>query len=323
MQALISGAIQGESTALGVTAVLLVLDLESGEIVHRTEYEPPPEMRVKDQKVQFTGLCWIGDELYACSHNEILVFDEWPPRVPARRISVPGFNDLHHCMSWKGNLAVSNTGLETVDVITLDGELLERHDLLANEPGTRRFPVDQDIRDLPDTKPHARHGNHLFEMDGTLWTGQLRTWDAVRVDDLSQRLEMRAGMPHDGVWIHGRLVFTTTNGHLVEFGADPPHERTIHNLTEMTPDFNQLAWCRGVAPAPGDDPARRLVLFTALRRSGAKEFGYWIKHGHKTPPSHLAEYDVERGEFIRRWWLGGKPGYQLFQIDLLPEDRVV
>ena len=326
MQLLISGTVTGEDPRKGVLAILLVLDTRTGRVVHRTEYTPPPSLAYPERKVQFTGWTFIDDRLYVCSHNEIVVFDQWPPTKPADRITVRGFNDLHHCMPWRGGIAVSNTGLETVDHVSLDGELLDRWDLLADEPEARRIDPQIDYRLRADTKPHLRHANHLFERDGALWTGQLRTGDAICVTDPSQRLEMGAGMPHDGTWLDGRLVFTTTNGHLVffDFPEDQAPRRQIYSLSEMTPDLEQLGWCRGICGVPGQ-PHRYFVGFSAARRTKWIEFGYWIKHRHQQPPSRVALYDLEARAMVEDWSIGddsssgGDLGHPIFQIEVLPD----
>ncbi len=316
MQLLITGAEQGES-GKGILAIALILDLESGQIVHRTEYMTPPSLRTPEHKVQFTGNCFINDLWYVCTHNEIVVYDQWPPVEPVARITIPGFNDLHHCIEWEGMLAVSNTGLETVDIVSLDGDLVERHDLI---PGERTIDPARDYRLIPDTKPHVRHGNHLFIFNGTLWTGQLRTMDAVCVTDQSRRLELGVGMPHDGDWINGKIMFTTTNGHLVEFPDGQQPECRIHSLIELTPELDQLGWCRGVCAVPGAED-NYFVMFSALRRSKWKDFGYFIKYGHSMPQSRVAQYDLSAGNLVRTWSLGEDKGYQVFQVNALDEAR--
>ena len=322
MQLLVSGAIQGEDGHQGVLAALLILDGLTGEILHRAEYHPPDELVSEGQKIQFTGSCFINGVYYVCSHNEILVFEEWPPDKPARRITINGFNDLHHCFPYKDGLAVSNTGLETVDYVSLDGELIERWDLLAGVEGARVIDPDKDYRLIPDTKPHLRHGNHVFTLDGELWTSQLSTSDAACATDTSKTLEMEVGMPHDGIVMGGKLVFTTTNGHLVFFDLEAPHAREAVHLTELNPDFSQLGWCRGVCEVPGS-PGEYFVMFSALRRSKWKDFGYWIKYKHGMPKSHLGRYDIANKKYVSAVEIGEGVGYQLFQIDPLPEERWV
>ncbi|MEM1353326.1 MAG: hypothetical protein AAGH88_00435 [Planctomycetota bacterium] len=320
MQLLISGAEQGNQGAVGVKAVLCIVDTETGETLHETTYTPPPSITHPEQKIQFTGFSWIGPELFVCTHNHIVVYDQWPPERPVRIISQPGFNDLHHCYPWQGHLAVSNTGLETVDLIDVEGKLLERWDLLPDAPGKRTIDPSLDYRMIPDTKPHLRHGNHLFEFGGQLWTSQLRTSNAVCVSDLSQTLEMGVGMPHDGEIINDHLVFTTTNGHLVRFdlaeGRTSPAEP--FNLTAMTPELDQLGWCRGVYGIP-DRRNCYWVGFSALRRSKWKDFGFWIKHGHHMPRSRITRYDLTRQQSEVTWMIGSElPGLQIFQLGACP-----
>jgi hypothetical protein len=317
MQMLISAADQGKAGAVGVLALLLILDLETGKIVHRCEYVTPDHLRTPEHKIQFTGWTLHEGVLYACTHNEILVYEDWPPNRPTRTISLPGFNDLHHCIPWQGHLAVSNTGLETVDIVSFDGKLVDRTDLLADTPGARTIDPDRDYRLIPDTKPHLRHGNHLFDLHGSLWTSQLKTQDAICVKHPRERLEMEAGMPHDGDVYDNTLIFTTTNGHLVTFDLATDRTRRIYPLVDMTPELDQLGWCRGVCPVPGRREAY-FVAFSSLRRSKWKDFGYWIKYGHQMPQSRVALYDLNVKRVEQTWHIGEEMGYQLFQIGLLP-----
>jgi hypothetical protein len=319
MQLLFSGAIPHGDTLRGEIAVLGVFDTDVGDIVHLCEYRPPEFLR-GGQYYQITGFEFVGDILYACSFNEVLVFDAWPPSQPAERVSHPQFNDLHHCLPSDGGLWVANTGLETVDFVSLDGALKERFDLLAGEPGARRIDPHLDYRLVPDTKPHVRHVNHLVSVEGTLWATQLRTSDAISLGTPTpKRIPLEVGMPHDGRWIRDQLVFTTTNGHVVHVDTLRANARSW-NLTEMTPQFQQLGWCRGVCGHP-DEPSQVFVGFSKMRRSKWAEVGYWIKHQHLTPPGRIALYDLARACLVESWQVGPDPGFILFQLDVLGEER--
>jgi hypothetical protein len=225
-------------------------------------------------------------------------------------------------MGWDGGLAVANTGLETVDLVSLTGELRERIDLLVDEPDRRTIDPDTDYRKVPDTKPHHRHGNHLFELDGDLWISQLRTEDAVCVRDPSRRMRMEVGQPHDGERIGDRIVFTTTNGHLVLFAPRAPYESEAFNLVEMTPGVNHLGWCRGVVGWPGARD-RYIVGFSSLRRSKWKEFRYWITTQQSMTRGHLGLYNLKQGKHLRDWPLSQAAALQIFQVDLLPGEREI
>ncbi len=320
MQLLASGAIATRDDLRGVTAVLCIIDSESGEVLHRCDYRTPAELRAPGQALQFTGFSFQNGRLYVCSHNEVVYFDDWPPIEPSGRISVPGFNDLHHCMPWEHGLAIANTGLETVDCVSLDGELLQRWDLLEGRTDVRKIDPAFDYRRIADTKPHVLHANHLWARSGELWVTQLRSSQAVCLTAHRQSLGFEVGMPHDGRRSHGRLVFTTTNGFVVLVDPDSLQVIANHDLKPLVPGALILGWCRGVC----EDPLhanRFFVGFSFLRSSRWREYGFWIKHGQRTLPSRIDVFDLERGERLRSFKMvpPGSPGYVLFQLDTLPE----
>lgn len=321
MQILFSGAVPGPGEKFrGVAATLGILDAESGEILHQCEYQTPSELRAPGQKMQFTGYSFADDRLYVCSHSEIVWFDEWPPNEPAGRVSIPAFNDLHHCIPWKGGLAVANTGLETVDLVSVEGALLGRWDLIEGMPGAREIDPEADYRRIADTKPHLVHGNHLFVREGELWVTQLKKPGAVCLTHEAAELTFEAGMPHDGRPIDGRLAFTTTNGHLVL--VDPSTLDVVsHDLVAMTPGAQVLGWCRGLC-ADWRDPDRYFVGFSFLRKSGwHREYAFWLAYRQKVLPSRIDLYDVSRGERVRSFPVTSERSLVLFQLELLPEHR--
>jgi len=322
VQVLFSGGVPGAADERGVAGVLGILDVGTGRVVHRWEYRPAGDLYGGPRKVQFTGFGFAGGRLWVCSFGEILGFDAWPPREPSARISLPGFNDLHHCLPWRDGLAVANTGLETVELVSFDGELRERWDLLAGMPGARRIDPTRDYRRVADTKPHYCHVNHLFDVDGVLWATQLRSANAAPVSAPGEPLAFATGMPHDGRWRGDRLLFTTTNGHLVL--ADPRRGEILRDvaLAEITPGLEQLGWCRGVCEDPRD-PSRVFVAFSSVRRSRWQEFGYWIRW--RQPPVHgrVVLYDIEAGRLCASWDVGDGAGDVLFQLEPLPPERWV
>ena len=318
MQLLFSGTIPSRDEPRGIRALLGVLDTESGEIIHRCEYRRPADLWFEGQKVQFTGFCFAHGALWVCSHNEIVRYDDWPPRRPTGRISIQGFNDLHHCIPWRGALAVANTGLETIDIVSLEGELLERWDLLLGLPGARRIDPGIDYRMLDDTKPHHRHPNHLFTLRDELWTSQLQTSDAICVTTPGARIDLAVGMPHDGDIVNGELLFTTVNGFIVFANLDPPFVTKPHDLNPLTPELNQLGWCRGVCADPQQE-GRFFVGFSKVRRTRWKDLGFRVKHGHTVPLGRISHYDLYEGKLLREYGMGSDPGITIFQICVLPE----
>jgi hypothetical protein len=323
MQLLFSGAIPGPKEARGVTAVLGILDAETGDVLHLCEYRTPAEARAPQQKMQFTGTSMIDGKIYACAHTEIVRFDDWPPAEPAARLTTPGFNDLHHCIPWDGGLAVANTGLETVDHISLDGALLHRWDLLEGRPEARRIDPDLDYRRIPDTKPHHVHPNHLWVRNGELWVTGLKIPGAMRVTGNRRQVTIRTGRPqdgpHDGRYVRGQLAFTTVRGFVVLVDPDSLEVAESHDLASMTPGIKTLGWCRGLCEDPRD-PNRFFVAFTIIRFSQWREYGFRIKHGHLKAPSRIVLYDVERAEVVESFLITESQSLVLFQLDLLPEN---
>ena len=316
MRILISGALAGAENVSGVKAVLVALDTESGELETFHEYLPPAHLDAK-QKIQFTGYAFDGELFYICVFNEILCFRGWPPGEPFRRISLPGFNDLHHCALWRGGLAVANTGLETVDHVDLNGDLIDRWDLLEGMDRARTIDPNLDYRLLPDTKPHLVHANHVFEMDGELWVTQLRASNAVCVTRPGREISMKVGMPHDGSRFGDERVFTTVNGKIILCDADSGDVRKRIDLVDITPGRGQLGWCRGILRHP-DEPGCYFISFSKTRRTKWKEFGYWLKHGHECLQSRVCLYDLEKETILETWLVGEDPGLVIFQLGLMP-----
>jgi hypothetical protein len=322
VQILFSGAIPAEEERRGVTAILGILDAATGEVVHRAEYRTPDALRAPEQKMQFTGYAWDAERLYVCCHNEIVWFDSWPPVEPVGRVSHPGFNDLHHCIPWEGGLLVANTGLETVDHVTLDGELVARWDLLEGVEGARQIDPEREYRLLHDRalKPHTAHGNHVFVRDGDLWVTQLRTSRVVSLTGDERQVEIEAGMPHDGRYIRDQLAFTTTNGHVVLVDPATMEVQASHNLPSMTPNADFLGWCRGICEDPRSKDAF-WIAFSYPRATRWREYAFWAKYKHKPLPSRIASYDLATGAVRESYELASNEDMALFQLDLLAEER--
>ena len=320
MQLLFSGAVPSPDHQRGAIGLLGVFDVGRGEVIHETRWEPPAALRAPGQKIQLTGFAWSAGSLLVCTHNAVLVYEDWPPRRPARIVSLPGFNDLHHCRPWKEGLAIANTGLEAVDWLDAEGKLLQRWDLLEGTAGARRIDPARDLRLVPDTKPHHRHPNHLFEHEGELWVTQLRTRDAVRVGRGGGRIEIPEGMPHDGTRVGDHLLFTTINGWVVRIPARPGATRQAFDLGPLDPDYEELGWCRGICPDPENAPDGVFVAFSMVRRPRWRELGYLVKHLHRAPPSRLCRYDLSVPRRTGVWQIGPGRGYVLFQIAPLPRE---
>ena len=117
----------------------------------------------------FAGASWYNDELYVCWPNRIAIVRPQNGWAIVSHIDNKRFNDLHHVHAYSGGLWVANTGVDAVDHLTFDGELVSRT-CISDVP---RFQ-DDDETDLRDQKAHTalrghdnEHVNHVaVALDG-------------------------------------------------------------------------------------------------------------------------------------------------------------
>ena len=116
-------------------------------------------------------------------------------------------------------------------------------------------------------------------------------------------------------------VFTTTNGHLVLVDPRSGALRRQVKLVELTPNLEQLGWCRGVAR----HPEKPELFFVSSRRAAAASGWRSRKdpRGHFNPPGRIALYDLAGGGLRETWPIGEDPGLILFQLEALPPSRAL
>jgi hypothetical protein len=278
-------------------ALIVRLAPETEKSTSCVEYSSPPEScPAENPAILFKAAYSRDDMLYACTPTEVLVY-KLPKFEQINRISLPCFNDLHHvCATSRDTLAVAVTGLDMVVEITTTGELVREWNVLGADPWSR-FSKETDYRQVPTTKPHRSHPNHVFELNGELWVTRFEQRDAICLT-ASDRIDIAVERPHDGFFFAGSLYFTTVDGHIVV--ADPKSLRVTHvyDLKKMHPEPRQiLGWCRGLLPL---NERYIWVGFTRVRPTRFKENLAWIKNGgarHKA--SHIALYDLQQQKCIR------------------------
>jgi len=74
----------------------------------------------------FAGASWYNNELYVCWPNRIAVVTPKSGWAIQSHIDNKRFNDLHHVHACSEGIWVANTGQDSVDHLTLDGELVSR-----------------------------------------------------------------------------------------------------------------------------------------------------------------------------------------------------
>ena len=101
-------------------ALILEVDIESGQVQTRVEYETPTHSRSGEKSsINFHCGTLVGDLLYTCTMTEVLIY-KVPQFERIGYLSLPCFSDLHHVApAADGNLLVVNTGLDMVMKVDL------------------------------------------------------------------------------------------------------------------------------------------------------------------------------------------------------------
>lgn len=299
------------------TAALVVLDWDARKIVREFTYRSPPSQAAATGHMLFACGHRMQDKLLVTTHTEVVLFDIATWQI-VRVLSLPHFNDLHAAVPADDvSIYVCNTGLQAVQRVTWEGDVLETHATGDRETWSV-YDIEKDYRPL-STKPHDVHPNFLFWYDGLLWVTRCNRCDAVAVTDHNRVLSVSVGNPHDGV-VHGDLIhFTTTNAHLV--GIDPAsgaRKRDI-DLNRLDSRNQQLGWCRGLTFI---EEHRALIGFGQFRRSKHKELIHWIVNDGKARlPTRLGLYDLREPRLIEEYaFTGEREGACLYSIHRLDDD---
>lgn len=277
-------------------ALLIELDPATNQSLPRIEYVSPPEVCAAElPAILFKSASLQDHKIYACTSTEVLVY-QLPSFSLLHYISLPCFNDLHHvCPTQRGTLLVAVTGLDMVIEITTEGEMVREWSVLGGDPW-QRFSRQIDYRKIASTKPHQSHPNHVFELGSDVWVTRLEQRDAVCLTSPARRIEIAIQRPHDGYVFRDKIYFTTVDGHVLIASRESLQIETTIDLNSMSNQTGQvLGWCRGVLPV---DERKLWVGFTRVRPTRFVENVAWIKHGgnYRHQPSHLALYDLDRGQ---------------------------
>jgi hypothetical protein len=283
--------------SLAEEARVLRLDTDTGTakpcLSHRTPRELcPPEATFSSP---FKGGSWHGGQLLLCAQTEVVTADP----VSGKRLhswSHPWLNDAHHAAVFDGRLHVVSTGLDALLVVDPASGEVTAIDALEEDVWSR-FDPQVDWRRVASTKPHRAHPNCVFRTRHGLWITRFEQRDAICVDDPGRRIDIGAGIPHDGhVW-DGRVWFTTVNGHVVV--ADEATGRVLvdHDLGQIERCHDPLGWCRGIVLVGGV----AYVAFSRLRATRWRENLAWLTRESLPRPTRIAAYDLERGVRLAEW----------------------
>ena len=291
----------GPDSARYDRGLLLRVDSATGSVKKIVEYTSPVAVRAgAEAEIQLKCGIRTEDRLYLCTSTEVLVYT-MPSFEVSGYLSHPYFNDLHHVtLTGDGSLAVVDTGLDMVLVMSLDGSVLGEYSVNDEAPWTR-FSRAVDYRKVASTKPHRSHPNFAFTIDGALWVTRCEERDAICLDDRVKRFDIGVQHPHDGIVFDGRVYFTTIDGHVCSFDAMTLERLAIFDLNRITTRDRPLGWCRGLMVL---DHQVVVVGFTRLRYTRFKEKVEWVKWysgvgGSLTAePTRIAAYDLAKGVML-------------------------
>jgi hypothetical protein len=277
------------------TALILELDIETGQVETRVEYKTPEEARSTDKASHvFKAGTLQGDILYTCTSTEVLIF-RLPEFERIGHVSLPAFNDVHHVTPTSdGNLVAVSTGLDMVIKFSPQGDVIREWPVL-DEPLWSRFSREVDYRKIASTKPHKSHPNFVFELDGEVWVTRFTQRDAICLTSAGKRIDVAVQRPHDGLVCGERIYFTTVDGHVVIANRRTLRVEQAVDLKLIDGQKALLGWCRGLLPV---DENRAWVAFTRVRKTNLQENILWVKNvlhdGMGEKPTHISLYDLAK-----------------------------
>ncbi|MBW1923269.1 MAG: hypothetical protein JRJ35_07320 [Deltaproteobacteria bacterium] len=280
-------------------AIIQIIDWERKKIVKEISYTSPPEHLGEGLSMQFKGATIFNDEYYVVTNTEIIEYDlaTW---TLERVASDKTFNDLHGLMVTDDSIYLCNTGLEMIQVLNHDFEIIEEINL-ASKPTWTRFDKDTDYRKLATTKPHEIHVNHAFMIHDNLWVTRLHKFDAANALDPSEKISLRSDAGcHDGIVQGGSIYFTSVNGHILK--VDMEKREVVQDIDIGNLVKGPLGWTRGLEVVGN----QAFVATTALRHSRFKRYLKWITDPKSEGkiPSTIFQIDLSKEVVVDSYEIG-------------------
>jgi len=263
---------------------ILEIDLARGTQRTTIRQVIPEALRVAGKG--FTGATWTGEpgrsDLIVCGFNALYRYS-MPDLRHTGTLHQRCMNDLHHVACDGERLFVANTGLDSIDVLTLDGRfaggyrwqpdwLTARH-LQGDAPSRSAWPSllepgwagepPEIVPEKPDGRyylesspikePHRRvirdfiHPNHIALIGDQVLVTRLLDHSVVDAATLRPVITDTPGHPHDGVCDGDVFWITCVNGVVAGYAIEGGRVtgRMIHSLDvfELT---SCTGWCRGL-----------------------------------------------------------------------------
>jgi len=238
---------------------------------------------------KFNSSTFLGDKLLTCSGTEAFIY-EWPSLKLINSFSHPLLNDVHDITEINDSYYLANTGLDSILIFSRNGDFKEIINT-GETPIWDRFDKEVDYRKIPSTKPHLIHPNHVFEVNGEIYTTRFHQKDAVNIADHSDRFNIEFQRPHDGHLYGDRVYFTTVDGCIVSFDAKTKQDKCIHDLNKIFDWEISMGWCRSFCMKNNI----AVVGFTALRKTSLERNIDWLKRTvNINEYSFLAVFDIKK-----------------------------
>ncbi len=247
---IITGGFRDENSAEGFIGLLT---LSSDGMQTSLDFKPiivtePPDKALCIPNKGFAGGTIYNQQLWVCSANQLLAYsvDNWQL---THVIDNPLFNDLHHVLADESGLHIVNTGLEAIDYLTFDGELIGRTLLTSDDRTNFRIKQTDDFR-LYHSEPHFMHANHCAKnQHGDLLITLARQRRIINMQDWSWASPEYETSPHDGMMAiytpHQQNYLWASNVHGKIIAYDDRYKTTkIWNLYDY--DIPP-GWARGLA----------------------------------------------------------------------------
>ncbi len=297
-------------------AALKLIDWDSGRELDSLEYITPREFYPGSRDMQFKAGSICDDRFIVVTDTEVLFINLNGFSVD-KRISLPSFNDLHYATVHNNCLYVVNTGLDIIQLLDHDGNIIEEVNT-SYDPTWKRFDRTVDYRKVESTKPHTIHPNYVFFLpDGSRWITRFFKKDAICIDDNARSIDLNVseGSPHDGKVIGDFIYFTITDSYIVVVNANTLKREMIINLLDLDSRRSikklDLGWCRGIHV----DAKRAIVGFSKFRSSRSREYIHWIMQGFNSMDSRIAEYDLIENKLVKEIGFTGCESAAIYSIN--------
>ena len=278
-----------------------LLNWDTKEITSLFRFTPDSSIRSEDcgRDIRFTSGHLEGESLFVTSPTQAYKFCLRRQEIK-QVFNCHHFNDLHNIIPNGEELALSNTGLDSVITMTRDGAL--KHVLSANSTSVwDKFDRKTDYRLVASTKPHTNHPNFAFYIGQDLWVTRFHNKDAICIGDQRRKIDISVGKPHDGHVVGDSVYFTTINGFVVKANIHSYQVEEVFDLNLADNRSADLGWCRSLAI----DGKYIYVGFTKLRETKIESNIKWLRskvtNGAIRLPSRIAKYDMEERVLIEEF----------------------